>query len=104
LDRFGFYHHPTLRGGQNGGGDDVGTVFVQARKAGAVTIYNERYLRYSGELQIVLQDTSKDDRVNVVAYLQNLSDMKKLAYFREGYTYELIEADEHLPFLTQSML
>ncbi len=63
----------------------------EERKAGAVTIDNERYLRYSGELQIVLQDTSKDERVNVVAYLQNLSDMNKLAYFREGYAYQLIE-------------
>lgn len=74
------------------------------RNAGCITIDNERYLRYSGELQVVLQDAKQDDRVNVVARLQNLSDLKKLAYFREGYTYELIEADEHLPFLIQSVL
>ena len=74
------------------------------RNAGCITIDNERYLRYSGELQVVLQDAKQDDRVNVVAHLQDLSDLKKLAYFREGYTYELIEADEHLPFLIQSVL
>ena len=60
------------------------------RNAGDITIDNERYLRYSGELQVVLIDSKQDDRVNVVAQLKDLSDLKKLAYFREGYTYEFI--------------
>ena len=60
------------------------------RNAGDITIDNERYLRYSGELQVVLIDSKQDDRVNVVAQLKDLSDLKKFSYFREGYTYEFI--------------
>lgn len=37
------------------------------RKVGDVTLDNKAYLRYMGELQILLKDLEKDDRVNVVA-------------------------------------
>jgi uncharacterized protein len=38
-----------------------------ARPVGSVTIDNEAYLRYSGELQVTLTDLPADPRVNVVA-------------------------------------
>lgn len=36
-----------------------------ARPAGSVTVDNERYLRYSGEVQLIIEDLPRDDRVNV---------------------------------------
>ncbi|MEW8978156.1 MAG: MupG family TIM beta-alpha barrel fold protein [Symbiobacterium sp.] len=40
-----------------------------ARPVGAVTIDNQGYLRYSGELQVALVDLPADPRVNVVAHV-----------------------------------
>jgi len=39
----------------------------------SVTIDNERYKRYSGELQICLSDLPRDDRVNVVGHIAESS-------------------------------
>lgn len=39
------------------------------RPVGAVTIDNQGYLRYSGELQVALVDLPADERVNVVAHV-----------------------------------
>jgi len=39
------------------------------RRAFSVTIDNEEYQRYSGELQIVLKDLPADERVNVAGYI-----------------------------------
>ncbi len=61
------------------------------RKAGDITIDNELYKRYSGELQVVTQDSSVDGRVNVVAKLANKKDLIKLLRFREGITYHFNE-------------
>ena len=36
------------------------------RKVGTITIDNEKYLRYNGEIQIALQDLKADERVNVL--------------------------------------
>lgn len=63
------------------------------RNTGCITIDNERYLRYSGELQVVLKDLDKDERVNVAGRLKNLDDIQKLLFFRSGITYEFVEAD-----------
>lgn len=63
------------------------------RKAGFITIDNEHYLRYSGELQVVLKDAKEDHRVNVAAKLKRQSDLMKFSFFREGFIYEFIEAD-----------
>ena len=63
------------------------------RTKGDITIDNERYLRYSGELQVVTENAKQDDRVNVAAHLKNPNDLQKLAFFRAGYTYKFIEAE-----------
>ena len=39
------------------------------RPAGAITIDNERYGRYTGEIQIIRSDLKSDDRVNVIGYV-----------------------------------
>lgn len=43
------------------------------RKIGAITIDNQNYLRYSGELQIMRQDLPADSRVNVIGQLTDES-------------------------------
>ena len=48
-----------------------------------VTIDNEKYGRYSGELQIVLDDLPADARVNVVGYIA-AGDQYKLEYIKKG--------------------
>lgn len=67
---------------------------VTNRKAGYITIDNELYKRYSGELQVVMSDSSVDERVNFVARVINKKDLIKLARFREGITYTFVEDDE----------
>lgn len=62
------------------------------RKRGDITIDNERYLRYSGELQVVMKDAQADERVNVVAHVKNEADLQKLKFFREGIVYRFIES------------
>ncbi len=37
------------------------------RCIGSITIDNERYLRYSGEIQIIRENLEKDEKVNVIA-------------------------------------
>ena len=56
------------------------------RSVGSITIDNKNYQRYSGELQIVLNDNKADPRVNVVGYLQDV-ELEKLNYYRYGYKY-----------------
>lgn len=40
------------------------------RLAGSITIDNEKYLRYSGEIQIVRENLKADERVNVIGRVQ----------------------------------
>ena len=40
------------------------------RKIGSVTIDNEKYLRYSGEIQICKKDYPQDDKVNVLGVIK----------------------------------
>ena len=61
------------------------------RAKGAITIDNERYRRYSGELQVVMTETESDDRVNVVGVVSNNKDLLKLRRFREGIRYRFVE-------------
>ncbi len=39
---------------------------AQKRSAGSITIDNEKYLRYQGEVQLVLSDRPADERINVI--------------------------------------
>ena len=40
------------------------------RVAGSITIDNEKYLRYSGEIQVVRENLKADERVNVIGAIQ----------------------------------
>lgn len=60
------------------------------RRRGSVTVDNEKYSRYSGEMQVVLQPLVKDDRVNVVGRISEYG-MQLLSYYRCGYQYRFEE-------------
>lgn len=42
----------------------------EERTAGSITIDNEKYLRYSGEIQVVRESLKADERVNVIGRVQ----------------------------------
>lgn len=49
-----------------GEGETVHAANCMNRKKGSITLDNSRYLRYMGELQILLRDLPADERVNVI--------------------------------------
>lgn len=61
------------------------------RKAGYITVDNSLYKRYSGEMQVILKDMDKDERVNVVAKLVNNDDVYKLLQFKNNKEFIFIE-------------
>lgn len=60
------------------------------RVAGSITIDNEKYLRYSGEIQVVRENLKADERVNVIGKVQteyqevlkNLGRGKKMVFIK----------------------
>ena len=59
------------------------------RPKGTVTIDNENYKRYNGELQIALIDLDSDDRVNVLGYIED-EDICLLKYITEEIEFRFI--------------
>lgn len=57
------------------------------RPAYCITIDNDNYGRYRGEIQVVIKETSADARVNVIGIIMP-NDRWKLKYFRQGYQYQ----------------
>lgn len=45
---------------------DIKPAYVEQRQRGDITIDNENYLRYCGEIQITKIDRNKDDRINIM--------------------------------------
>lgn len=43
---------------------------VRKRVRGSITMDNEKYLRYCGELQLIRKDLPADERVNVIGYVE----------------------------------
>ncbi len=62
------------------------------RNAYAVTIDNQRYLRYSGELQIMKMDAPADEKVNVVGRIPE-GEQWKLSYLETGIQFVMKEAE-----------
>lgn len=60
------------------------------RRRGTVTVDNERYGRYSGEVQILLESLAADERVNCCGRIVD-GDFWKLEYYRQGFTYRFEE-------------
>ena len=64
---------------------------ITERKRGDITIDNELYRRYSGELQVMMEDLDADERVNVVGNIADKEDLIRLARFTEGVRYRFVE-------------
>ena len=71
-------------------GDKIKPVNITDKKYGDITIDNELYMRYMGELQILITDQKSDNRVNKVAsvlqkdfYLLKYINNGKKFYFRK---------------------
>ncbi|WP_207942086.1 hypothetical protein DOK78_002985 [Enterococcus sp. DIV2402] len=62
-----------------------------SRVKGSVTLDNQKYLRYMGELQISKRDLPADEKVNVVAKVID-SEVDLLTCVLPGYRFELVES------------
>jgi hypothetical protein len=62
------------------------------RPVGSVTVDNKGYLRYSGELQVVLADLPADSRVNVIAHVIE-EDLQLLRLVGPGQAFKLIPVE-----------
>lgn len=60
------YNDLMLRSTSNRGKNDIPTFNTIERKFGYVTIDNNNFLRYKGEINIILSDLPADNRVNVI--------------------------------------
>lgn len=61
------------------------------RKRGYLTIDNILNQRYSGELQVILEDKSPKASCNVVGFISNDQDLVKLMRYKEGIKYRFIK-------------
>ncbi|MBH9966929.1 DUF871 domain-containing protein [[Bacillus] enclensis] len=62
------------------------------RRVGTVTVDNELYGRYSGELQIMKRDLPKDDKVNVIARVVD-EDLPLIHQIKAGGKFQLLARD-----------
>lgn len=60
-----------------------------ARTIGSITMDNDQYGRYRGEIQITLRDLPADERVNVIGKLRE-DDIPLLSYIKPGMVIELV--------------
>ena len=60
------------------------------RKTGYITLDNENYGRYNGELQIALVDLKSDERVNVIGKIHD-EDIILLKFIKDDVRFRLIE-------------
>lgn len=60
------------------------------RTIGSVTMDNDQYGRYRGEIQITLRDLHADERVNVIGKVKD-EDIPLLQYLKPGMTIELVQ-------------
>lgn len=66
---------------------------AKERTAGSVTLDNDLYGRYVGELQITKKNLPMDDRVNVLAQV-NQSSLDLLDHITAGVKFQFMEADD----------
>lgn len=62
---------------------------AEPRPRGTVTVDNDRYLRYAGELQVTLRDLPPDERVNVVGWVL-ADDLHLLDFLGPGARFRLV--------------
>lgn len=59
------------------------------RRRGSITVDNEKYGRYTGEIQLLRQDHPQDDRVNVIGTVRQ-EDMLLCDLVRRGQKFRLV--------------
>lgn len=64
-----------------------------AREVGVITIDNELYGRYQGELQIVKKPLLADERVNIIGKVSENS-IKLLDFIKEGTKFKFVGVEE----------
>lgn len=62
------------------------------RKKGSISVGNERYLRYSGELEIARKDLPEESKVNIVGQVSP-SCLKYLDYISDGTGFRLLSGN-----------
>ena len=67
---------------------DVSPRPPQVREKGAITLDNQRYLRYMGEIQVVKHPLPADERVNVVGRVCS-KDQALITYIRGGQKFRI---------------
>ncbi|WOV84870.1 MupG family TIM beta-alpha barrel fold protein [Sporosarcina jeotgali] len=70
-------------------GSSVPAHYCAPRPKGTITVDNERYLRYQGELQVTKIDLSADERVNVLGQVIE-EDKALLKYIGGNQQFELV--------------
>ncbi|WP_230130481.1 MupG family TIM beta-alpha barrel fold protein [Bacillus sp. CECT 9360] len=80
----------TSRGMAQVTGNTFENVNTVARSKGCITIDNNKYGRYQGELQIALKDLEQDEKVNVVGKVID-EDVPLLPFINGGTNFRLIE-------------
>ncbi|SEK43789.1 hypothetical protein SAMN04488700_1427 [Carnobacterium iners] len=69
--------------------DDIIPEYSLNRRKGSITIDNQIYGRYMGEIQICLTDLSRDKKVNVVAQIVS-EDLSLLKWCKGGQSFEIM--------------
>lgn len=62
------------------------------RRVGAITMDNEKYGRYSGEIQVIYKELLADDRVNVIGYIED-DYLEILESIKGGYKIQFVKLD-----------
>lgn len=75
--------------GQLRSNDQIKAVNTGARQFGAITVDNEGYGRYQGEVQICKVDLPEDEKVNVVGRVTH-SDKDLITFIGPGQTFKLL--------------
>lgn len=70
-------------------GETINPRDTHARPRGSITLDNERYKRYTGEVQILRQDFKEDERVNVIGHIHE-DDLDVLDLIPNGSKLRLV--------------
>lgn len=60
------------------------------RKAGCITIDNDLYKRYKGEIQVVKRELTPDEKVNVIGQIID-KDLPLLDFIKDGTTFKITD-------------
>ncbi len=89
------YNDIMLRVSNARGLDEVKVENTIARKKGYVTIDNSDFLRYKGEVNIILQDIPKDERVNVIGKVELSDDIIRALKGGRKFTF-YVKTDKYI--------